>query len=114
MIQSPEVSSLVAVITATLLVLGAATTLVGALGLVRLQSFYQRAHSPTLGTAFGVACVALASMIYFSAAGTRPILHEVLILIFVTATTPITLIILVRATRLRDESIPTAESSARD
>ena len=77
MIQSPEVSSLVAVITATLLVLGAATTLVGALGLVRLQSFYQRAHSPTLGTTFGVACVALASMIYFWA-GTRPILHEVL------------------------------------
>ena len=104
MIQSPEVSSLVAVITATLLVLGAATTLVGALGLVRLQSFYQRAHSPTLGTTFGVACVALASMIYFSAAGTRPILHEVLILILVTATTPITLIILVRATRLHDEN----------
>jgi len=114
MIASSEVSSPVALLTATLLVLGAATTLVGALGLVRLQSFYQRAHSPTLGTTFGVACVALASMIYFSAAGTRPILHEVLILIFVTATTPITLIILVRATRLRDESIPTAESSARD
>jgi multicomponent K+:H+ antiporter subunit G len=113
-IQSPEVSSPVAVITATLLVLGAATTLVGALGLVRLQSFYQRAHPPTLGTTFGVACVALASMIYFSAAGTRPILHEVLILIFVTATTPITLIILVRATRLRDEPIPTEESSAHE
>ena len=104
MIQSPEVSSLVAVITATLLVLGAATTLVGALGLVRLQSFYQRAHAPTLGTTLGVVCVALASMIHFSAAGTRPILHEVLILILVTATTPITLIILVRATRLRDEN----------
>jgi len=94
----------VALLTATLLVLGAAITLVGALGLVRLQSFYQRAHAPTLGTTLGVVCVALASMIYFSAVGTRPILHEVLILILVTATTPITLIILVRATRLRDEN----------
>jgi len=104
MIASSDVSLPVALLTATLLVLGAVTTLVGALGLVRLQSFYQRAHAPTLGTTLGVVCVALASMIYFSAAGTRPILHEVLILILVTATTPITLIILVRATRLRDEN----------
>jgi multicomponent K+:H+ antiporter subunit G len=103
MIHSLEVSSLVSVLTAILLVVGAATTLVGALGLVRLQRFYQRAHAPTLGTTLGAACVALASMIYFSAAGTRPILHEVLILVFVTATTPITLIILVRASLLRDE-----------
>ena len=103
MIQSSEVSSLVSVLTATLLVVGAATTLVGALGLVRLHSFYQRAHAPTLGTTLGAACVALASMIYFSAAGTRPILHELLLVIFVTTTTPITLIILVRASRLRNE-----------
>lgn len=104
MIQSSEVSTLVSVLTASLLIIGAATTLVGAMGLVRLQSFYQRAHAPTLGTTLGAACVALASMIYFSAVGTRPILHELLILIFVTATTPITLIILVRASRLRDEA----------
>jgi multicomponent K+:H+ antiporter subunit G len=104
MIHSSEVSTLVSVLTASLLIIGAATTLVGAMGLVRLQSFYQRAHAPTLGTTLGAACVALASMIYFSAVGTRPILHELLILIFVTATTPITLIILVRASRLRDEA----------
>ena len=104
MIHSSEVSTLVSVLTASLLLIGAATTLVGALGLVRLQSFYQRAHAPTLGTTLGAACVALASMTYLSAVGTRPVLHEVLILIFVTATTPITLIILVRASRLRDEA----------
>lgn len=104
MIHSSDVSTLVSVLTASLLIIGAATTLVGAMGLVRLQSFYQRAHAPTLGTTLGAACVALASMIYFSAVGTRPILHELLILIFVTATTPITLIILVRASRLRDEA----------
>ena len=43
-------------------------------------------------------------MIYFSALGTRPILHEVLIVIFVTVTTPVTLTILVRAASLRDQS----------
>lgn len=104
MIHSSDISTPVSVLTASLLLIGAATTMVGAFGLVRLQSFYQRAHAPTLGTTLGAACVALASMMYFSATGSRPILHEVLILIFVTATTPITLIILVRASRLRDET----------
>jgi multicomponent K+:H+ antiporter subunit G len=103
MTQPAEISDLVVVLTATLLVAGAAITLIGALGLVRLRSFYQRVHPPTLGTTLGVTCVALASMIYFSALGTRPILHEILILIFVTVTTPITLTILVRAARFRDD-----------
>jgi multicomponent K+:H+ antiporter subunit G len=103
MTQPAEISGLVVVLTATLLVAGAAITLIGALGLVRLRSFYQRVHPPTLGTTLGVTCVALASMIYFSALGTRPILHEILILIFVTVTTPITLTILVRAARFRDD-----------
>jgi multicomponent K+:H+ antiporter subunit G len=43
-------------------------------------------------------------MIYFSALATRPILHEVLILVFVTITTPITLMILVRAALFRERS----------
>ena len=114
MIAPPEVSPLINLLTATLLVLGAAITLIGALGLVRLGSFYQRVHPPTLGTTLGVGCVALASMIYFSATGSRPILHEVLILIFVAVTTPITLIILVRATRLRNESLANVEQSGRE
>ena len=103
MMQAAEIPDLVVVLTATLLVAGAAITLIGALGLVRLGSFYQRVHAPTLGTTLGITCVALASMIYFSALGTRPVLHEVLILILVTVTTPITLTILVRAARFRDD-----------
>lgn len=98
------VSVPVGILTATLLVAGAAITLVGTLGLVRLQTFYQRVHAPTLGTTLGTACIALASIIYFSALGTRPILHEILIVIFVTVTTPITLMILVRAALFRDMS----------
>ena len=103
MMQPAEIPDLVVVLAATLLVAGAAITLIGALGLVRLGSFYQRVHAPTLGTTLGVTCVALGSMIYFSALGTRPVLHEILILIFVTVTTPITLTILVRAARFRDD-----------
>jgi len=102
--EAGNVPALAAVLTAVLLVAGAGVTLVGALGLLRLRSFYQRVHAPTLGTTLGTACISLASMIYFSAFGTRLVLHEVLILLFVTVTTPITVMILVRAAVFRDES----------
>ena len=43
-------------------------------------------------------------MIFFSALQTRPVLHEILIVVFVTVTTPVTLMILVRAALFRDRS----------
>jgi multicomponent K+:H+ antiporter subunit G len=92
-----------AMITAVLLIAGAAITLIGTLGLLRLRTFYERIHAPTLGTTLGTGCIVMASMVYFSAAGSRPILHELLILIFITVTTPITLMILVRAAVSRDK-----------
>ena len=87
-----------------LLVGGAAITLIGSLGLLRLKTFFERVHAPTLGTTLGTTCVAVASMIYFSALGTRLVLHELLIILFVTVTTPITLMILVRAALFRELS----------
>jgi multicomponent K+:H+ antiporter subunit G len=98
-----EIPVFSAVLTATLLIGGAAITLIGSLGLLRLRSFYERVHAPTLGTTLGTACVALASMIYFSALGSRPLVHELLIAVFVTVTTPISLVILVRAAVFRDD-----------
>jgi multicomponent K+:H+ antiporter subunit G len=43
-------------------------------------------------------------MVFFSALQTRPVLHEFLIVVFVTLTTPVTLTILVRAALFRDRS----------
>ncbi len=97
-----ELPGWAAVLTAVLLFLGAAVTLIGSLGLVRLKSFYARIHAPTLGTTLGTGCIAMASMVYFSALQTRPVLHEFLIVVFVTVTTPVTLMVLVRAAVLRD------------
>jgi multicomponent K+:H+ antiporter subunit G len=102
MIEGAEIPALWAILTAAFLVAGAAFALIGSLGLLRLRSFYQRVHAPTLGTTFATGCMAIASMIYYSALGSRPVLHELLIVIFVTATTPISLMILVRAAALRD------------
>lgn len=98
-----ELSALPAVLTSVFLVSGAAVTLVGSLGLLRLRTFYERVHAPTLGTTLGTAFIAIASMIYFSALGTGPVLHELLIIVLVIATTPIGLMILVNAALFRDK-----------
>ena len=106
--EAAELPAWAAVLTAMLLLVGAAVTLIGSLGLLRLGSFYERVHAPTLGTTLGTGCIAIASMIYFSVLGTRPVLHEVLIAVFVTVTTPVTLMVLVRAALFRDRSENTA------
>ena len=91
------------IVTAALLLAGAAIALIGSLGLVRLNSFYARVHPPTLGTTLGIGCIATASMVYFSVSQTRPVLHEILLILFVLVTTPVTLTLLVRAALFRDE-----------
>jgi multicomponent K+:H+ antiporter subunit G len=81
---------------------GALLTLVGCLGLVRLNSFYDRIHAPTLGTSMGSGLIILASIVFFSVTAQRPSVHEVLIFVFVTLTTPVTLMLLARAALYRD------------
>ena len=102
--RAAEIPVVSAILIAALLIAGAAITMVGSLGLLRLRSFYERVHAPTLGTTFSTASISIASMIYFSTLGTRPVLHEILIVIFITVTTPITLMVLVRAALFRDET----------
>jgi multicomponent K+:H+ antiporter subunit G len=95
---------LATIFTAALLVGGAAVALVGSIGLLRFRGFYQRLHAPTLGTTLGTICITTASMIYFSALESRTVLHELLVIAFVMTTTPITLVVLVRAALFRDET----------
>lgn len=94
----------VAVLVAAFLLLGSGLALVGSFGFWRLRSFYDRLHAPTLGTSWGTGATVMASMILFSALQSRPVLHEILIGIFVTVTTPVTLMLLGRAALYRDRS----------
>ncbi|MET3791105.1 monovalent cation/H(+) antiporter subunit G [Aquamicrobium terrae] len=89
---------------ALLLLLGSGLTLLGAIGLVRLDSFYKRVHSPTMGTTWGTGGILLASMLFFTMTEGRPVLHELLIAVFVTVTTPVTLMLLARAALYRDRT----------
>lgn len=94
----------VAVIVAALVILGSTLAFLGAVGLVTLRTFYQRLHAPTLGTTLGVASLAAASALLFSFLGGRVVLHEVVIVMLVIATTPVTLMTLGRAALRRDRS----------
>lgn len=102
MIGAPDLPAWAAWLVAILIVMGAAITLIGAIGLVRLETFYKRVHAPTLGATLGAGFILIGSIVCFSALQSRPILHEILIAAFVTMTTPVTLILLVRAALYRD------------
>jgi multicomponent K+:H+ antiporter subunit G len=102
MSQVADVPLWAAIPIAFFLLLGAGLTLIGSFGLMRLARFYDRIHAPTLGSSWGTAGIVLASMGYFSVTGGRPVVHEFLLGLFVTFTTPITLTLLGRAAVFRD------------
>lgn len=91
-----------AILIAILVVLGSTLALLGSLGLLRLKSFYQRLHAPTLAYSYGTLLTVLGSMAMFSLIEARPVLHELIIGIFMMITTPITMLMLGRAALRRD------------
>jgi multicomponent K+:H+ antiporter subunit G len=93
-----------ALLASFLVLLGSGITLVGAVGLLRLRTFYERMHAPSLGATWGTGGVLLGSIVLFSVLESRPVLHEALIAVFVTVTTPVTLMLLARAALYRDRS----------
>ena len=82
---------------ALLLIVGGLAALIGSLGLLRLPDFYARMHPPTMGTTLGSGCVLLASMLVSSALLHRVVVHEVLITVFMTISTPVSAMLLMRA-----------------
>ena len=87
-----------------LILAGSLLAFLGALGLLRLKTFYERVHPPTMGTTLGTGLVLIGSMLYFSVLESRFVLHEILIGIFMTITTPVTYMLLVRAALHRDRA----------
>jgi len=91
-----------AVPVAVLLVLGASIVLIGALGLLRLPTFYQRIHGPAITITLGAGCLLLASMLYFTVAQSRLVIHEIIIAVFLLMTAPVVSMMIMRAAVYRD------------
>ena len=72
-----------------LILIGAAFTLVGSLGLIRLRDFYSRLHAPTKATTLGVGSLLIASAVFFSYQDEGLSLHEVLVTLFLFITAPV-------------------------
>ncbi len=102
MIVAPDLPPWAAIAVAVLVLAGATATLIGSIGLLRFKSFYDRLHPPTLGSSSGTFFIVLASILCFSVLRTRLSVHELLIALFVTLTTPVTFILLARAALYRD------------
>lgn len=88
-------------LTALLVVVGGLAALVGSFGVLRLGSFFERAHAPTLGATLGTWCFALATAAQMSHARGQVFVHALLIAGFIALTAPVTTIFLMRAAIFR-------------
>lgn len=89
------------ILVAALVFTGALIALMGSLGLLRLKSYFERVHAPSIIATMGCWLIMHATWIYFSVSGQGFVMHSVLIAIFVAVTVPITTIFLMRAALFR-------------
>jgi multicomponent K+:H+ antiporter subunit G len=90
-------------VAALLVLAGALLAFLGSLGLLRMKTFFERVHPPTMGATLGTVLVLAGSLLYFTAVESRLVLHEILIAVFMTVTTPVTYLLLGRAALRRSD-----------
>ena len=73
-----------------LLVIAGVFGLIGSIGLLKLRQPMQRLHAPTKATTVGVGAALLASMVYAALLLDAPSWQELLIMVFLFITSPIT------------------------
>jgi len=83
---------------------GALFSLIGAIGLLRFGTFYERVHAPTLCSSFGVAGIALGTLVCFTVLRSGLVFGAAVVLLMVTLTMPAGLMLLARAALLRDRA----------
>lgn len=85
------------ILIALLILVGAAFTLLGSIGLARLPDFFMRLHGPTKTTTLGVGAMVMASAIYFSIKDPGISLHEIAVTMFLFITAPVSAHLLSKA-----------------
>ena len=86
---------------AILVVCGSLVALLGSLGLMRLKSYFERVHAPSIVATLGCWLIMWASIIFFSVSSHGFAPHPLLIAVFIAVTVPITTIFLMRAALFR-------------
>ena len=98
-----EIPLWVALPAGVLLIVAGLLAVIGSFGLVRMPDFFSRMHPPAMGTTLATGCVLIASMLVSSAVAGRPVIHELLITLFVVMTAPVTAMMLARAAVYRSD-----------
>jgi multicomponent K+:H+ antiporter subunit G len=105
-------------IVAALVLLGAAFSLIGSLGLLRMPDFFTRLHGPSKATTVGIGSLLVASALHMSFRGPGLSLHEFMISLFIAITTPVASHLLAKAARHRrlpgSEGWPDADHQERN
>ena len=95
---------------AILLVASGALCVIAAVGIVRLPTFFRRMHPPALASTLAGWCVALASIVFFTALDGRLSLQAWIVNLLLAITAPITTVLLARAGLFRNrqagENVP--------
>ena len=86
---------------AALVLAGATIALLGSWGLLRLKTYFERVHAPSIIATMGCWCIMYGTIVYFSLQGQGLALHALLIALFVAITVPVTNIFLMRAALFR-------------
>ena len=80
------------------LVIGSFFALLGAFSLIKLSSFLRRLHGPTKASTLGVGCILIASIVFHTFYGTGLHPRELLIMVFLFLTAPVSAHMMSRAT----------------
>lgn len=93
-----------------LIVVGALIALIGSFSLIRLRTFFERVHAPSVIATLGCWCVVLATVLYVSLRWREVAIYPLLIAVFLALTVPVTTIFLMRTglfrARLAGEPVP--------
>lgn len=96
-----------AVIAAAVLT-GGFFTLVGSIGLLRFPDFFTRVHGPAKATTLGVGSLLVASALYLSRETEVIVVHDILIMVFLFMTAPVSAHLLCKtALHVRARAKPT-------
>lgn len=95
-----------------LLVLAGLAIVAGSLGLLRFPEFFARVHGPSMASTAGAVCVLATSMLSSSAIAGAPMLHELLILVLLLGTAPVTSIVMLQAALYRNRARHTHDTPA--
>jgi multicomponent K+:H+ antiporter subunit G len=88
---------MIEIIISASVIIGALFVLLGAIGLVKFPDFYTRLHAPTKASTLGIGAIAFGSLLCFSSQQAGFSWHELLLMLFLLSSAPLTAHMLARA-----------------